>query len=93
MRRSLAPAVRVLYGSQTGTANFFASQLAESLSSKFPSPCVKLHALDEVNLVTDVLQSEEPTLIVCSVFGEGEAPDNAKAFFHNLLATKDRGNF
>ncbi len=75
----------IAYGSQTGNAALFATQLAERLTaSKWD---VALSALDE-KPASDLLNTSHPLVVVCSVFGEGEPPDNAKAFYQHIMAAK-----
>ncbi len=71
--------LRVAYGSQTGTAQMFATQLAEAARAKQWD--VVVNSLDD-----DPEAIEADTLVVVtSVFGEGEPPDNAKRFYRSLM--------
>lgn len=73
--------VRVLYGSQTGNAQYFATLLSEKLQEQKWN--VALGALDEA-APEEVVKESDPLIVVCSVFGEGEPPDNAQKFFKAL---------
>lgn len=76
----------IVFGSQTGTAAMFATQLAEMAHDRKMK--VTLKALDEID-PEELLAKQEPLAIVCSVFGEGEPPDSAKKFYHHLLNRTD----
>ena len=73
--------MRVLYGSQTGTGQMFATQLAESAAER--NWDVDVLAMDEVS-VTEALKHDGPLVVVTSVFGEGVPPDNARQFCLDL---------
>jgi sulfite reductase alpha subunit-like flavoprotein len=64
--------LRIVYGSQTGTANMFAHLLAEAAQQQRWR--VQVSACDE-----DIPALDAPLLVlVTSVFGEGEPPENAR---------------
>ncbi|NJN36942.1 MAG: hypothetical protein HC794_07645 [Nitrospiraceae bacterium] len=83
-----APAVSltILYGSQSGNGEALSKDLRKHASSQGFAPAVR-----ELN---DVALSELPSLgrvvIVCSTFGEGDPPDNAKKFSRHSTPTRRR---
>lgn len=77
--------VNLVFGSQTGNAAYFASQLAEQLEQTC-GHTVTLSALDDVDVRNVLDDHQSPLVVVCSVFGEGEPPDNAKKFVAALEA-------
>jgi sulfite reductase alpha subunit-like flavoprotein len=75
----LLPSVRVLFGSQTGTAMAFASQLADDLGS---SAGVQATASDLYEYDASALPAETSAAVfVVSCFGRGEPTDSAKKFY------------
>ncbi len=70
----------ILFGSQTGTAEMLSKRLAKEAGKRGFAPTV--HSLAKYPI--SQLASEERVLIVTSTFGDGEAPDNAKAFWDLL---------
>ena len=79
------PAIRILYGSQTGTAQLFAIQLADCLDEKGMKN-VTVHALDELP-PKEVFYPGGLHLVLASSTGRGEPPDNARKFYDWI--TKD----
>lgn len=80
---TLAP-LSILFGSQTGNAENLAKRIAKEAGKRGFAPT--LH--DLANYPTAQLASEERLLIVTSTYGDGEPPDNAKAFW-NFLSGSD----
>ncbi|MGB4779441.1 diflavin oxidoreductase [Microbacterium sp.] len=74
--------VDVLFGSQTGTSEFLAEDLAAAARAR--GMAVTLRALDDVAL--DTLPGMGRVLVVTSTYGEGEMPDNAELFWEALAA-------
>ncbi len=70
----------ILYGSQTGTAETLSKRLAKEAGKRGFVPTV--HSLAKYPI--SQLASETRVLIVTSTFGDGEPPDNAKAFWEQL---------
>lgn len=74
--------MRVLFGSQTGQAAYFASEFANAAAAKKWD--VKIAELDEAlgqaGSVGEILSSSDPLVVISSVYGEGVPPDNAKKF-------------
>jgi NADPH-ferrihemoprotein reductase len=68
----------VLYGSQTGTAMSFASQLADELST---GAGVSAAAADLYEYAPASLPKEAAAVFVVSCFGRGEPTDSAKKFY------------
>lgn len=77
-----APALHVLYGSQTGTAESVAEDAAAAARTHGFAPVVR--ALDDMDL--DRFTALGRVLIVTSTYGEGEMPDNAELFWDALSA-------
>ena len=66
----------ILYGSQSGNCEALAKALRKHARNRGFEPDVK--PLDAIDL--DDLPAVQYLLIVCSTFGEGDPPDNAKKF-------------
>lgn len=64
----------ILFGSETGTAESYARQMARRLGRHHP----RVMALDEIEPAA--LAHERLVLVVASTFGNGEAPGNATGF-------------
>ncbi|MDV2476132.1 sulfite reductase subunit alpha [Rhodococcus zopfii] len=77
-----APALHILYGSQTGNAESVAEDTAAAARGHGFTPTV--YALDDVDL--DRFPALGRVLIVTSTYGEGEMPDNAELFWDALSA-------
>ncbi|KKA31130.1 hypothetical protein TD95_000592 [Thielaviopsis punctulata] len=71
----------VFYGSQTGTAEDFASRLAKEGKSRFglDTMVADLEDYDFENL--DAIPSDKVVMLVLATYGEGEPTDNAVDFF------------
>jgi sulfite reductase (NADPH) flavoprotein alpha-component len=67
----------ILFGSQTGNGEKLAKRAAKEASKRGFAPTVH----DLATYPTGQLASEERVLIISSTYGDGEAPDNAKAFW------------
>src|SRR5258708_26160171 len=77
----------VLFGSQTGNAEGLAKRIAREAGKR--GFAATIHDLGKYP--TAQLAAEERLLIVTSTFGDGEPPDNAKAFWgflHSAAAPK-----
>ncbi len=70
----------VLVGSQTGTAEKLAKRIAKTAAQRGFAPVI--HDLAKVS--PSQLASESALLVIASTYGDGEPPDNAKAFWQNL---------
>jgi sulfite reductase alpha subunit-like flavoprotein len=94
--------LRVVFGSQTGQAAFFASQLAEQAQGRkwdvvleeldagwcdYGCGCVVVWLTFSKVDLPQLVAREDPIVCVCSVFGEGVPPDNAKKFVSSLVDT------
>eukprot|EP00540_Astrosyne_radiata_P017133 CAMPEP_0116826404 /NCGR_PEP_ID=MMETSP0418-20121206/2509_1 /TAXON_ID=1158023 /ORGANISM="Astrosyne radiata, Strain 13vi08-1A" /LENGTH=639 /DNA_ID=CAMNT_0004455033 /DNA_START=436 /DNA_END=2354 /DNA_ORIENTATION=- len=82
--------IKVLYGSQGGTAQIFALQAAELLEEKYPDDVVTTSGLDEVSTPSENLEDNAIHIFLVSVTGVGEPPDNARHFYEWLM-TKSSG--
>jgi len=76
---ALAP-LSILFGSQTGTAENLARRIAREAGKRGFAPTVH----DLANYPIAQLASEQRLLIITSTYGDGEPPDNAKAFWSFL---------
>lgn len=76
------PKLRILWGSQTGTAEDFAGTLCEEAKKiGFAAEAIDLEEYDPEEL------AEEPLVIfVTATYGEGEPTDNAKEFYEWLMS-------
>mmetsp|Transcript_2827 Transcript_2827/g.4034 ORF Transcript_2827/g.4034 Transcript_2827/m.4034 type:complete len:642 (+) Transcript_2827:49-1974(+) len=73
--------VKVVFGSQTGTAEDFAQTIAEEAASyDFFSEVVDIETLE-----MDDLAEEEFVIFMLATYGEGEPTDNAKEFYDALM--------
>jgi sulfite reductase (NADPH) flavoprotein alpha-component len=75
----LAP-LAVLVGSQTGTAEKLAKRIARTAAQRGFAPVI--HDLAKVSPAQ--ISSESAVLVIASTYGDGEPPDNAKAFWQTL---------
>lgn len=80
-----APSLDILFGTQTGNAEFVAEDaMALAKSKGFALRMAELDAIDMAQLAV-----MERAIIIVSTYGEGEMPDNAQAFWDALSATDD----
>jgi sulfite reductase (NADPH) flavoprotein alpha-component len=70
----------IVFGSQTGSAENLAKRIAKEAGRRGFAPTVH----DLASYPTAQLASEERLLIITSTYGDGEPPDNAKAFWSFL---------
>jgi len=75
--------VCVLFGSQTGNSENLAKRIAKEAGKR--GFAATIHDLNKYP--TAQLGSEERLLVVTSTFGDGEPPDNAKAFWDFINST------
>ncbi|WLP91427.1 sulfite reductase subunit alpha [Gordonia sp. NB41Y] len=73
-------ACQIAYGSQTGTAEYLAEQVADRARTQgfVPQVC----ALEDLDL--GALSAVRRLLVITSTYGEGEMPDNAEMFWQAL---------
>ncbi|MEC7546349.1 MAG: sulfite reductase flavoprotein subunit alpha [Pseudomonadota bacterium] len=79
-----APAtpLAIFYGSQSGNCEVVSKDL-----KKHAATCGFEAKIEELNSITPAdLAQHQHVLIVCSTFGEGEPPDNARRFYDLLMA-------
>mmetsp|Transcript_770 Transcript_770/g.765 ORF Transcript_770/g.765 Transcript_770/m.765 type:complete len:799 (+) Transcript_770:68-2464(+) len=73
--------IYVLYGSQTGNAESIAKEFNENLERNgFISKCLTLNSTS----VDDMKQNADYITIICSTTGNGDAPENADAFWRTI---------
>lgn len=74
-------AVYVLYGSQTGNAEFIAKDVHDRLQDlHIASQCSQLNKVKGV----DLREAASMLVIVCSTTGNGDAPENCEAFWRHV---------
>ncbi|HEY8961470.1 MAG TPA: flavodoxin domain-containing protein [Luteolibacter sp.] len=74
----------ILWGSQTGTAEAFAKQLAKKAKAAGFSPSI--HDMSSVE--PSALVSMKSVAILTSTYGDGEPPDNAAALHSAIMAAE-----
>ena len=78
------PQIRILYGTQTGTAERFAKQLGKEISKKYPAEGTHVEIIDVENYSgPDRLPTEKGRLVVLcmATYGDGEPTDSANEFY------------
>jgi sulfite reductase (NADPH) flavoprotein alpha-component len=70
----------ILFGSQTGNAENLAKRIAKEAGKRGFAPTIQ----DLAKYPAAQLASEQALLIVTSTYGDGEPPDNARAFWEFL---------
>ena len=73
----------ILFGSQTGNAENLSKRIAKEAGKRGFAPTVQ----DLGKYATAQLASEATLLVVTSTYGDGEPPDNAKAFWEFLSSS------
>ncbi|MGQ3027284.1 MAG: flavodoxin domain-containing protein [Ferrovibrionaceae bacterium] len=76
--------VTILVGTMTGTAEMVAQEVETSLGNEGYS--VAIEPMD--NLAPDIFEREGAFLICTSTYGNGDVPDNARAFFEAIEAAR-----
>ena len=80
--KAAAPPLNIYYGSQSGNAEALARDLRKFAGGRGFAPALaELDSLDPA-----ALQTMRHLLIICSTFGEGEPPDNARGFYERLMS-------
>lgn len=74
----------IFYGSQTGTAEDYASKLSKDLGSKFGLRCMTADLADFDYEEMDKVGEDTLCFFVMATYGEGEPTDNAIEFFSYL---------
>lgn len=77
--QTLSP-LAILVGSQTGTAEKLAKRIAKTAAQRGFAPVIH----DLAKVTPSQMTSESALLVIASTYGDGEPPDNAKAFWQNL---------
>lgn len=80
-QKTLVP-LTILFGSQTGNAEKLAKRIAREAGKRGFTPTVQ----DLAKYSAAQLAGERHLLVVTSTYGDGEPPDNAKAFWKFLSA-------
>lgn len=81
---NVTPPVTIVYGSQGGNGKTIAATLAARLQSTIPA----CRMLSLAQYKTAWLKKERRLLIVISTHGEGEPPDDAKAFYDFIFSKR-----
>lgn len=82
--------VKILFASQTGTAQYLAGQLAQAVEEQVGVKA-QVKSLNETQ--PQELQSKDLHLFVVSTTGLGEFPDNGKNFFHKIRSQHPSPDF
>lgn len=77
------PVMRIYFGSQTGTAEMIAGDLAEALAGAGMAPGDPVGLED---ITPSDLRPGHVALFVCATYGDGGMPDNAEGFYDALIA-------
>jgi MioC protein len=80
----MAHEITILVGTMTGTAEIVAGDVKKALEAD--GHRVEVLMMD--NLKADVFQRPGAFLICTSTYGQGDVPDNARAFFEDLQAKR-----
>ena len=72
----------IFYGSQSGNSEVLSKDLKKFAASQGFEPTID--ELDSTSL--EAMAGLNHVLIICSTFGEGEPPDNAKNFYQSIMA-------
>lgn len=80
-----ALSLKVIFYSQTGTAEDFANRLSDE-AKQFG---FEVETVDAENYKKDELETEKFVVFACATYGEGDPPDNAKEF-HEWLMNEER---
>ncbi len=76
----MAPQVKILVGTMTGTAELVADEMRDALTARgIASDIVPLDGKD-----WHVFDEGGPFLLCTSTYGQGDVPDNAQGFFASL---------
>ena len=87
----LSKKINILVGTMTGTAEIVAEDIRDMMKEQGLEP--ELILMDDLD--PSVFQREGIFLICTSTYGQGDVPDNAKAFFERLKSQRPdlaRGN-
>lgn len=76
--------ITILVGTMTGTAEFVAGDVAKLLEDAGHTP--EILVMD--NLDATVFERPGVFLVCTSTYGQGDVPDNARAFFEAVEATR-----
>lgn len=77
--------MRILFGSQTGTAQMMAEEIEEdALSKKIESSVIDLQDVEPKDIFTSPSDDDEVVVLVTACYGEGEPTDNARDFYEWL---------
>ena len=81
----------VIFGSQTGTAEYFANRLVNALTKIASSQnniTVRLSSIDEYNFQSE-LEKEKYLFVLASTFGNGDPPTTAVSFDKFLMSSEN----
>lgn len=86
---SSKPSVRLLYGTQTGTAERFSKQLGNELRRRYgDSTTVEVMDIENYK-AADRLHKETLALFLMATYGDGEPTDNAADFYSWICGEAD----
>lgn len=78
--------IRILYGSQGGTAQVFGMQIQQELEEYPDREPPEFLALNEADSLDTVLKEDSLNVILVSVTGVGEPPDNGRDFYEYVMS-------
>jgi sulfite reductase alpha subunit-like flavoprotein len=85
------PVVGVYFGTQTGTAEQFATDVQARLLKHFSNVDVQVRDLEELgddgDAAAEHMAATHAALVLCSTYGDGEPPDTTAHFFDWLNKT------
>lgn len=74
--------LKIFFGSQSGNGDVLSKKIKKYANARnFDADVSELN-----DITLEDLSTHSHVLIVCSTFGEGEAPDNAKQFYSSLMS-------
>ncbi|KAG7195908.1 NADPH-cytochrome P450 reductase [Scheffersomyces spartinae] len=80
----------LFYGSQTGTAEDYASKLLKELASRFGLKCLTADLADYDYDTLDTISNDVLVFFLMATYGEGEPTDNAVEFYDYLQNDADQ---
>jgi NADPH-ferrihemoprotein reductase len=84
--------VKILWGSQGGTARIFAMQLSEALEAVAPDIEVTIQGLHEDSPTSLLQPGRNLHVLLASTSGVGQPPDNARDFYDWLTTQADQAD-
>ena len=76
--------ITILIGTMTGNAQL----VGQELELRFDGEGIQVETVDMDKLTPDIFGSDGIYLICTSTYGQGDVPDNARAFIESLISSK-----